>query len=244
MRALVVALVCVASVAQADTLDRIEGVADRARDALDDAGIDREITLRIARAGLARVRRSIAVGPHLGAYQQLDVKDGANGFGLSFGLGLYTFDVPSGIDVKDLVTGMVKDEIKARLSNGETTISARDIIDRVVTQVIEGRRSTWHPPKLSIVLEGFTTFGDADAFGARGLVGYGISKLSIGLAASVQRANSETTALLGPELAVRLTPIGENRTPVIDLFARYDVGMGDARSQTIAFGGRFLLDAL
>ena len=244
MRPLVVALACATGAAQADTLGRIEGVADRARDALDDAGIDREVTMRLARAGIGRVRRSIAVGPHLGAYQQLDVKDAANGFGLSFGLGLYTFDVSSGIDVKDLITGMVKDEIKARLNNGETTISARDIIERVVMQVVEGRRSTWHPPKLSIVLEGFTTFGDADAFGARGLVGYGISKLSIGLAATVLRANSETTALLGPEVAVRLTPIGENRTPVIDLFARYDVATGDTRSQTISIGGRFLVDAL
>jgi hypothetical protein len=243
-------VIALARPASADTVSKIADLASRAADKLDQYGLDNKIADAVARAAVGRARRAIAIGPHIGAFEQIDAKDSATGFGLSFGLGLYTFEVPLGLRLREVIKARVKDELRARIASGDPNVDGeqmiRDIIEKVVHDVLEGGygSQTWQAPKLSIVLEGQKTLGDADGFGARLFAGYGVSKLSLGLSASVMHAGDTTTALFGPELALRLTPIGEMRTPVFDVFARVEIGARSTAPVAGAVGLRLLLDVL
>ena len=49
--------------------------------------------------------------------------------------------------------------------------------------------------------------------------------------------------LVGPEIGIRLTPIGKHRTPVFDVFARAEFGVRSPNPAVVSIGARCLLGA-
>jgi hypothetical protein len=252
-RILLVSL-CVLSFARpasADTASRIVDFATKAADTLDRYGIDNKIVEALAKAAIGRTRRAIAIGPHVGGAGIIDAKDAANGGAISFGLGLYTFKVPMGLNLKEVIKERVKAEFRSAIARGEVDGDKllQDIIEKVIRDVLDGAygSQTFPKPAVTVLLEGEKALGDADGFLVRLMVGYGVSKLNLGfsVAGSFPAAdNAQNTLLLGPELSLRLTPIGQHRTPVFDVFARAEFGVRSPNPATVSIGVRLLLDVI
>lgn len=254
MRLFLVISLCALSLARpasADTASRIADFAANAADKLDKWGIDSKVAEALARAAIGRTRRAIAIGPHIGGVGLIDAKDSASGGGLSFGLGLYTFKVPTGLALKEVIKERVKTELRAAIASGQVDGDqlVHDIIEKVIRDVLEGAygSQSFPSPALTIIVEGQKYFGDADGFGARAMIGYGISKVNLGLAFGGYFPAADAAPnqfVLGPELGIRLTPIGKHRTPVFDVFARAEFGVRSPNPAAVSIGARLLLDVL
>ncbi len=251
-RSLVVSL-CVLSLAarpaSADTASRIADLAVGAADKLDKWGIDRKIAEALARAAIGRTRRAIAIGPHVGGAGIIDAKDAASGGAVSFGLGLYTFRVPTGLNLREVVEERVKAELRSAIARGEVDGDklVHDIIEKVIRDVLDGAYGSQSFPKpaVTVLVEGEKALGDADGWLVRAMFGYGVSKLNVGLSiAGSFPDTAPNTLLLGPELSMRLTPIGKHRTPVFDVFARGEVSVRGPNPMTVSLGVRVLLDVI
>lgn len=246
------ALASLARPASADTASRIAELATAAADKLDRWGLNEKIAQAVAKAMIGRARRAIAIGPHIGGMAQLDAKDSVSGGGLSFGLGLYTFDVPTGLRLKEVIKERVMEELRLAITRGEVDSDqlVHDIIERTIRDVLDGAYGSqkFPTPLITVLVEGQKSFGDADGFQLRALFGYGIfSKLSAGLSIAGSFPAGDTarnTFLIGPELSVRVTPIGKQRTPVFDVFVRGEVGVRAPQPVTVSVGARLLLDVL
>lgn len=236
--------------ASADTASRIADFAERAADKLDKWGIDSKVAEALAKAAIGRTRRAIAIGPHIGGVALIDAKDSANGGGISFGLGLYTFKVPTGLALKEVIKERVKAEVKAAIASGNTPDGdafIHAIIEKVIRDVLEGAygSQSFPTPAVTVLLEAQKSFGDANGLGVRAMVGYGISKVNIGVSIAGSFPDSAPNQfLLGPELGIRLTPIGKHRTPVFDVFARAEFGVRSPNPAAVSIGARLLLDVL
>jgi len=229
--------------------DKLGSLMDRAKAKLDRYNITAEVAKRLAQHAVGRARRGIAVGPLVGGYGQIDAKDSVSGGGLSFGLGLYMWETPVGLRLREVIEERVKAELRARMLEGKDIDGDQliaDIIEQVIRDVLDGGAGsqTLRPSKGSIVLEGFAQLGDVSGFGARLKVGAGLGRINLGLIAGVAHANDTTTALFGAEVSMHLTPIGQKRTPVFDIFARVELGARDELPVHGAIGARVLLDVL
>ncbi len=256
MHRLLLASLIVASLAlpaSADTASRVAELAGRAADKLDQWGLDKKVAEALARATVGRARRAIAIGPHVGGAALIDAKDSASGGGVTFGLGLYTFDVPTGFELKEVIKERVKAELAAAVSSGQMPDIdelIRGIVDKVVADVLDGAygSQTFPKPLFTFLLEGQKNFGDVEGFQLRALFAYGVfSKLSAGLsiAGSFPAADgAKNNLIVAPELGFRMTPIGKHRTPVFDLFARFDIGVRSPQAMNATLGVRVLFDVL
>lgn len=216
---------------------------------------------KVAVGTLDRTRRAIAIGPHVGGLGGASL-DGDAVSGVSFGLALYTFDIPSALDLQELVAARVRARVQARVKEivaaggapptpAELATMAREVAAEVVAEVSGPiHRRTLETPRFGLTLEGLVYHGNGfepagGGFGARVGVSKGVKKVSVGLSATVVRAGGDTRALLGAEVGVRLTPIGLARTPVAELYVRGDVGFDEGDHPVmIVGGGRLLLDLL
>ncbi|MFN0252652.1 MAG: hypothetical protein ACKV2T_37595 [Kofleriaceae bacterium] len=239
--------------ASADTASRIADFAENAADKLDRWGLDSKVAEALARAAIGRTRRAIAIGPHVGGVAQIDAKDSVNGGGISFGLGLYTFKVPTGLALKEVIKERVKKELQTAIATGtapDGDAFIRGIIEKVIRDVLDGAYGSQKFPKplVTVLIEGQKSFGDADGFQLRAMFGYGLfSKLSVGLslAGSFPAADgAKNDFVVGPEFSFRVTPIGKHRTPVFDVFARFDLGVREPQPVAASLGMRLLLDVL
>ena len=252
MKRLLLVSLCVAAFvrpAAADTGSRIADLADRAVDKLDKWGLDGKVAEALARAAIGRTRRAIAIGPHLGGAALIDAQDSASGGAITFGLGLYTFRVPTGLALKEVIKERVMVELRSAIASGAVDGDQliHDIIQKVIRDVLDGAygSQSFPAPAFTFLVEGQKSFGDANGFGVRTMIGYGLSKLNIGLAlAGSFPSGTRNQLLLGPELGIRLTPIGRHRTPVFDLFARAELGVRSPGPTTVSVGARLLLDVL
>lgn len=201
-----------------------------------------------------RVRRGVAIGPQVGGFVGVDLDGGALVDGVSFGVGLYRFDVPTVLELREWVIAAVKRRVKERVAatvagGGAEPDDLSQIIDEVAAEVqsellAAPRRRTLERPVFGVVLEGAILTSAGGGFQTRLVVSKGVSRASVGLALGVQRAGGETRFLPGLELSVRLTPIGVRRTPVIELVARGDLTVGSGYPVALLAGGRFTLDLL
>lgn len=253
MQRLLLVSLCVLSLAgtaSADTASKLSDLASAAADKLDRYGIDEKIVRAIAQAAVGRTRRAIAIGPHIGGVGIVDAKDAASGGGLSFGLGLYTFKVPTGLALKEVIKERVKAELRSAIASGKVDGDqlVHDIIQKVIRDVLDGAygSQTFPKPAIAFLLEGQKSFGDADGFLVRAMLGYGVSKVNLGLsvAGSFPAGSAPNTLLFGPELGVRVTPVGRHRTPVLDVFVRLELGVRDPNPATVSVGARLLLDVI
>jgi len=218
------------------------------------AEVAAKIAAKITFATVNRVRRSIALGTHVGTYAGTSFGPGNElASGITFGMALYTFDIPSILDVDKMIQAeaerAVKDELKRVLAEGGTPdmkAIAQRAYDNVKDDIMGPiRPRTLEKPKLGVIIEGMAQLQPANAMGARLSITKGVGPVSVGLAGSILRGGGNTIAYAGPDLSLRLTPWGKSWTPVIDLYLRFDVGFDEGdRPYLITLGGRLLLDLI
>lgn len=205
---------------------------------------------------LRQTRRSIAIGPHVGFATVVD-DDGNSDVGVTFGLALYTFKRPSLLDLKQRATEMIEQRVKARLAEavaaGAPPPDVKSLVEEEGHKVLEEladelggleeiRPKVLEKPSLKLVVEGAVL---GDAWLARVGVGKGVGPISLGVGGGVLRAGGDTAPLVGGELSLHLTPVGQLRTPVLDVYVRGDVGFFDAGKAGVFTGGvRALVDLL
>ena len=228
-------------------LSLVLGVAPPARADIDYANL--------ARLGVQRARRSVALGPHLGA-TAVRADGGSYDAAISFGVALSWFDVPVVPDPATIAS-LVGDHARARvarlarqaaldgkeLTPSELEALARQVYRDVVAEFVEERRpKTLEEPKLRVFLEGARTL-DSDDWSIRAGGGIGIAVVSLVAAASVHFAD-DTALYLGPELGVQLLPRASVRSPVVDLFVRADVAVAGDGPWLLGAGLRVILDVI
>lgn len=212
---------------------------------------DAAVGLQIAKGGLDRFRRSIAIGPEVGAVAGVDV-DGHSAHGFSAGLAIYTFDVPV-FDLQrilaDKIRLRVQERVKEIIASGGAAPAdlgelARQVAADVKAELLgqETKQRMLEKPEWKVLLE-YLHFADAN--GVRAGVSKGVRHLSFGLGFAGLRGGGENVFLVGAEVSLHLTPIGRARTPVIDLFVRADLPLAGPSSDLVFLGGgRLLLDVL
>jgi hypothetical protein len=228
--------------------DGAGGVARAGDDAVSDAARAASTAADLALGVIDRTRRAIAIGPHVGGL----VAEGAAEPALTVGLGLYTFAIPSALDLRELIEERIRHRVEERVKAlvaggqppGDLVALAREVATEVVAE-LRGEAVVRHlldKPKLGVIVEGVLPSGG----GSIGRVGIsrGVGRVSLGASAGVGRAAGVTTTYLGVETSLRLTPIGEARTPVLEIYARFDVGFHDGAHAIGLLGARVLLDLL
>ena len=215
---------------------------------------DAEVVAQIARAQVNRTRRAFAVGPHAGGFVGTTLDPSEMLGGVTFGLGIYTFDMPTILDVQENVKRQVEQRVRAAVKEALATGQPfderqliRDVIEGLKRELSDGDVSTktLEKPSSGLVVEGMAVLAPGDGgWGVRATVSKGISKISLGFGAGYLRFAGSNILLAGPELSLRLTPTGTVRTPVIDLFLRGEWASSDAFGFTSVVGGRLLFDLL
>ncbi len=210
----------------------------------------------VARLTVQRARRAVVLGPFLGVAPGATVDGGDAHLGVLFGLDVSLFKVPIIPDaatvkqlVQDRVQARVLDAVKQAALGGRTMSLAeqQSLAEELITAVRDeflrerrGRRV--ERPNLRVVLEAARWSG-ADAWASRLTVAKGVSKISIGPSLSV--VSAATTELgLGLEASLQVLLSRGPRSPVADLFVRYDVGVTDGSDDVISAGVRLILDAI
>jgi hypothetical protein len=193
-----------------------------------------------ADAAVARTRRSIALGPTVGAAGAYLIGPDQADVPITFGIAFRRFDIPWMPDVKDLVLDRARE-------GGSVGDMVKDVGGQLLGEVT-GRRprppKTLEKPKLAITLEG-AHLVDTGAWQVRAAVGYGISKVTIGPALSGQLGDADGL-LIGGELGLHLTPWPGVRSPVVDLYLRGELGVTSQLDEVdvVMLGTRFLYDLI
>ncbi|MDX2091404.1 MAG: hypothetical protein SFX73_26325 [Kofleriaceae bacterium] len=201
-----------------------------------------------ADTAIDRVRRGLAIGPEVGYFGGMTEAGDAQA-GLSFGLALYSFRMPSlQRQVLDAARERVGTRLKELVRTGRITNAGAipaEVLADVKREVAEELRPrTFERPRMKIVVEGALLHAQR-GFQARALFGYGLGYLTLGAAAGLQQINDLTMVMAGPEVSVHLTPVGKVRTPVVDLFVRSDFAAGEGERMVAFVGGaRVALDIL
>ncbi|MBL0217526.1 MAG: hypothetical protein IPQ07_27085 [Myxococcales bacterium] len=221
---------------------------------------DAAVGLKMAKRTFDRIRRGIALGPYVGYAGGVDL-DGHGSQGISFGLGLYLFEIPTVFDIQEVLAEKIRARVKQRVkdilaSGGAAPTDLREIAMQVandVKQEIMGpiQPKTLEDPLLKVIVEGVALLSPG-GFQLRIGAAKGLGPVSLGLYTAFQRSNTNNVWFLGSELSLHLTPIGKMRTPVLDLFARgeygYDrVNHGDSPARhpiVLTVGLRALVDVL
>ncbi len=219
-----------------------------------------ELGYKMAKGVADRTRRGIAIGPTVGYAGGFDT-DGNGMQGISFGLALYTFKIPTVFDLQELVASRIKArlaaEAKELVKNGGQPPDleelakriAREVRDEILGEPIKPR--TFEKPSTKLVVEG-TWLLKPGGFQMRTVFSKGAGPVTLGLSGAYQRANDQNVWFIGPEVGLQLTPIGQSRTPVIDLFARAELGydrrdhgnMDALHPFVVVLGARALVDIL
>lgn len=201
-----------------------------------------------------RLRRSIAIGPFVGAHATLGDSGEDGGLGVSFGVGLSTFDIPilpDGEEIKRLLSDRFKtlfrEKVKEALTHGKVTsdkLALRSIAKEVWKDVIdaylnERQHRMLETPSLRIHAEAVKLV-QLEAWQVRGSIAKGLGNMSFGLTFGFD----DSFAFVGPEVSVQLL-FGKARSPILDLFARADIPLGEKNGPVdISLGARFILDVL
>ncbi len=235
--ACVAALVAVPAVARADALSAIPMPAQE----------HVEVATRIAGSQLQRIRRSIAVGPVVGGA----LVNASDTFGtaaaVSVGVALYRFDIPSVLEIQEILKTEIKRRLAERIAAGQGIDEqlVHDVAENVKRELLgELTQRTLERPSFGVAVEAIRIGANEPVWGARLTVSKGVSVLSVGIGAGYLRDRGTNVLALGPELSIRLTPTGLARTPVLELFGRAEYQLADGEGWMIGIGGRLLIDVL
>ncbi len=216
---------------------------------------------QFAEGAVSRARRSIAIGPLVGAGIAYAPSPGDVDVPLSFGLGAAWFKVkvvPSPSMIQAMIIERSKDKVAERvegmIARGEPAPDSeelarigREVLDEVKAEILgyhQVRGKTLERPRLTVALEG-TYLPRAGGGQVRATIGIGINRFTIGptLAGHFAGPNG---LYVGGEVAVHLTPRQGPRPPVIDLYVRYDYGAtsGTKGADQLGLGMRVMLDLI
>lgn len=211
----------------------------------------------VARAGLDRTRRAVALGPFAGL--AAIASDGELAASVSFGIGISLFKVPIVPD-RGTIEQIVRDRARARLKRlladslrgGEQPSPeqledlAREVYQEVLDEFMAERApKVLEKPRAHLHLEAARTLSSGAAWQSRITATVGIGPISLGPTLGIDFAG-DTSFLAGGETHLQILPGGGPRSPIIDLFLRADVTVGDDDDRGIAYygGARLLLDIL
>ena len=234
----------------------VRELAERVRSLGSSLDVERALIKRLTQGITGRLRRSIAIGPFVGAAVGSSFEPQATLAGVSFGLGLYRLRVPIVPDLE----GLVRDRLRAKLAahvraHGGVVDAAsnlgqigRDLAEEVYAELrAELAPRTRERPGLSVQAEGIAWLEPGGGQARLG-VGYGVGPISIGLGAGLTidpgaGEDRKVGMVFSTELGLRLTPIGRARTPLFDLHARAEVAVVNREATpAIVVGTRVLLD--
>jgi hypothetical protein len=172
---------------------------------------------------------------------------------ISFGLELNLFRVPV-MPSTDTLRELIQERFKARLKERLMHLEKPD--EQMVRQVYEDvkaevlgelnvRPHLFEDPRLSLGLDA-SYLSRAEAWQIRGILGVGISKVTVGPTIVGFTGNGVTDLMLGGEMAIHLLPMDSARSPVIDVFLRLEVPVieTDRDATQIGIGVRLQLDVV
>lgn len=221
---------------------------------------DAALGLKMARRTVDRVRRGIAIGPHVGYGGGFDL-DGNGTQGIAFGLALYTFKVPTVFDAQEVLAARIRARVIERVkaivaSGGAAPSDLKEVAKQVAEDVREEllgpvKRRAFEKPSIKVVVEGVALV-DPGGFQIRSGFGKGLGPVCVSAMGAFQRSHTNNVWFVGAELGVHATPIGLLRTPVLDLFVRGEYGwdrVNHGESDTLhpvqfTLGLRALVDVL
>jgi hypothetical protein len=220
-----------------------------------------ETLKRVAAENIRRLRRGVAFGPHLGASGHYLAAPGQLDGGVSFGLGLYLFSVPTTFDLKELIISRAKRQVEAQVkrlieeghppTGADLDALVRTTVHKEAKEVFDeflgkNRREdqTLEQPRFGFVAEGQRLFR-SEAWQIRLAPSLGISVLSIGPTLTLH-TGARTTGLVGGELSVRLLPEAGPRSRVVEIFGRAEFPLGHRDTVGTHAGGgvRLLFDII
>ncbi len=210
----------------------------------------------IAGGVVRNIRRSIALGPNIGAFSAYAPSAEELDGGISFGLELELFKtgIPTPARVREIAKQKAKEKlaqiIRDRFAGQEPGPEVmeqlvREIAAQVKAEVLEAigaKPRRVGRPRLIIPVEAGYFFGPADWLGRIGF-GIGFGPIAVGPSFSV-RFGDDTVARMGGELSVHVYVSKAPRSPMLDVFLRGDFELHDrdANDDQIVLGVRALLD--
>lgn len=212
----------------------------------------------IALGTVRRARRAIAFGPTVGAWGAYIPSLEMGEHALTVGLGLELFRVPVLPDLatfKALLVERAKaklwEQIRARFKGAppppaELDRMALEIFEEAKAEILgqlNVRAKTMERPRLTLALEA-ERLNRSELWVGRTRVGVGIWKVTAALTVGVAFGDS-TMVLAGGELATHFLLSKGARSPVVDVFVRYELAVTpDDELDFVTLGARFLLDVI
>jgi hypothetical protein len=198
-----------------------------------------------------RVRRTFAIGPQVGGFSGYHFGTDTSVVALTVGVGFYAFKVPSVLNVAERIDALVRERLEAHLkavveSGGQPPADKTSLIEEITADIkaeLAGKpppRRTLERPRWGAVIE--TAFFRGGGFQTRVVWSMGFGPMSIGGALAAQRSSGDTVLVPGLEASVRLLPLGQQWTPVFELYARGDVPLADETALVGVGGVRATLD--
>lgn len=217
------------------------------------AFVTRSETRQVVERTVARMRRSIAIGPTVGTWGGYAPSPASTDVALALGVGIETFDIGSLPDVQELVVEKTKAKLRERLEHAQG-IPSRAELEELAREVYAEAKAdalaqltaaprTFEPPKLGIALEA-DRLSRADVWQLRLRAGVGVGPVTVGATAAYGFGDSSVH--VGPEIVAHALLSDGARTPLLDAFVRYDfeVAHREMNTDTVVVGARFLLDAI
>ncbi|MBI4510499.1 MAG: hypothetical protein HY698_12775 [Deltaproteobacteria bacterium] len=213
----------------------------------------------VAKTVVSRAGRMVALGPMVGGAAAVGSSGGDFDGGITFGLGLFffreaLFDVG---EMKKRIQERVMERLKEKLleraqrgeppSKDETEQLTKSLGDEVTTQVrneLAATPSAWPRARFSLLGES-EYFAPSGSWQARAGLGIGLGRFFVGPRLAVE-FEDKVTAILGIEASTCLLLGKSSRTPVVNVFTRYDFRLHnrDASSDQALVGLRVLLDLI
>jgi len=217
-----------------------------------------DVARQIAQGTALRARRAFALGPLVGGAGTYLFDPGEFEGQLSFGLGLYWFDVPLVPDIQKLVEAraqaLLKERVKQAMAGGGAPTQedlaewGREVYEEARDELLGKRGAKLvEKPRFALTFEGARVFR-SEGWQVRASAGLGIKSFTAGLTTAVQFGTGDTIALVGPEVAIKFLPGKGPRSPVIDVFVRYEFAfLEDANAPSLnqlSLGARLLVDVI
>ena len=215
-------------------------------------GATAQIGARVGDA-VRRARRSVSIGPTVGAFAGYFPDAEQSDYAITFGIGVELFKVPV-LPTPERLKQLALERAKKRLKEqpqqiGDVEALTKQVWDDVLAEVGEMenyRARTLEPPKLSIALEGNRLF-DSEVWFVRLRGGVGISKITLAASLSAAFTDPDTSFYAGAEVVLHAMMSKNPRSSVVDIFARGDFELANrdvANTDFFVLGVRYLLDVL
>lgn len=229
-------------------------------DVLDDLTSEetRDFVKTAGERAFKRTRRSLTLGPMIGAAPGLSLDGGDLDAQLSFGLGLLRYDippVPTPARIKEIledrVKTLVKERVEAAVARGEKPSEeqirrwARESWEAVKGELLlELQPAKFESPSFNLRVEGDYLL-EAGAWNLRAVVGLGVGPVYVNVGTGLQ-VDDGAAGLASAGLSVPMLLSDGTNSPVVHFYLRADIPYTDRdeRDDRIFLGAQFLLDVI